>query len=125
MTDIEAEARRRFNEAWGEQCYSPRATRKTHPTIEAMCRLLEEFEAYKREVSDAVEAYMLDPQSVTGPASTLHLRRFILPTPVDPLVEALNEISGEGGCENMDFYAYRIRAALAARGLEIREKAGE
>ena len=38
------------------------------------------------------------------------------------LVEALTEISGEGGFDNFDHYAHRLRAALDARGLEIREK---
>lgn len=38
------------------------------------------------------------------------------------LVEALTEISGEGGFDNFDHYAHRLLAALEARGLEIREK---
>ena len=48
------------------------------------------------------------------------ITRFIIAKP-DPLVEVLTEISGEGGFDNYDHYAHRIRSALEARGFEIRE----
>ncbi len=84
-------------------------------SIEAHARTLDAFEAFKREVSDAVE----EIAKVWGTADPAwgYLRRFILPKPVDPLVEAMLEC-GFGDSSNA---ADDIRAALAARGLEIRE----
>ena len=86
-------------------------------SIIAHARAIEQHEAFRQEVSDAVEGYAgmvgLDPKR--------YFARFILPKP-DPLVEVLQEISGEGGYDNFEHYAYRLRSALEARDLEIREK---
>lgn len=48
------------------------------------------------------------------------LDRFILPKPVDLLVEALNE-AGDTNPLSDDAFANAVRAALAARGLQITE----
>ena len=101
--------------------------------IKALRRAIEQHEAFRQEVSDAIEAVLsvfdqlvLDDRGEAAMrGARLVFTRFIIPKPVDPLVEVLNKISGEGGCENMDLYTYRIRAELDLLGYEIREKAGE
>jgi hypothetical protein len=83
--------------------------------LKALCRALEahdatlaEFEAFKREVSDAI----------TTPGADLS--RFIIPEP-DPLVEAVRDC----GYATLDAiepeFAADLRAALAARGLKLVE----
>jgi hypothetical protein len=76
---------------------------------EALCRAIEQHEAFKQEVSDAVE----DAFGLQG-AHTLH--RFIIPKS-DPLVEVIAGWTG-----GTVLLASDLRAALDARGLEIREK---
>ena len=81
-------------------------------SIVAHARAIEQHEAFKREVSDAIDSSVLTPETEA------HLSRFIIPKP-DPLVEAVNEAWGwrnphEDVTEN-------LRAALAARGLTITE----
>lgn len=119
MTDIETEARRRLNEIADERVQSrwhDNQNRANAPTIETICRILEEFEAYKREVSEAIESSALTPQTEA------HLARFILPKPVDPVVEAWIEATGNTvGMEPLN-------EALAKRGGRIvfdGEKSGE
>jgi hypothetical protein len=87
--------------------------------IEALCRAIKQHEAFKQEVSDACRilakfhAMPFDAYKI--------LDRFIIPKPQpDPLVEALKELAWDEG--TVDEYAGHIRAALEARGLEIREK---
>jgi hypothetical protein len=51
------------------------------------------------------------------------LHQFIIPAPKpDPLVEIIGEINDGPYVETKAEYANAIRAALEARGLEIREK---
>ena len=81
-------------------------------SIIAHARAIEQHEAFKREVSDAIDSSVLTPETEA------HLSRFIIAKP-DPLVEAVNEAWGwrnphEDVTEN-------LRAALAARGLTITE----
>ena len=92
----------------------------TNPSFRALCRAIERHEAFRQEVSDALYDYFGDEHvECNGRLS----RFFIIPAPKpDPLVEVLEEISGEGGFDNYDHYAHNIRAALDALGLEIREK---
>ena len=92
---------------------------------EAVCRALEahdatlaEFEAFKREVSDSVEHY-LDQWRYSIPSREVfacQFGSFILPKPVDPLVEAIREASVS---DADDGDADRLRAALAKRGGRI------
>ena len=79
--------------------------------LEALCRAIERHEAFKQEVSDALLIY--SPEN-RNPA----LGRFIIAKP-DPLVDIVEWLGGEWTPEE---YAKEIRAALDARGLEIREK---
>ncbi len=80
---------------------------------EALCRAIEQHEAFRQEVSDAVEAYLAH----TRPWPDNSLRRFIIAKP-DPLWEVMNEM-GFGFSKTA---SEEICAALAKRGLEIREK---
>ena len=89
--------------------------------FEALCRAIEQHEAYKQEVSDAVEE-IAKAWGTADPAWG-YLRRFIIPKP-DPLVEVMNEM-GFGMSKTA---AEEFRAAMLARGYEftkIGENAGE
>ena len=80
----------------------------------ALCRAIEQHEAFRQEVSDAVEHFK---RCYPGYQHASLFDRFIIAKP-DPLVEAMVEC-GFGDSSNA---ADDIRAALAKRGLEIREK---
>lgn len=99
---------------------------------EALCRFIEQHEAYKQEVSDAVEADIKNYEGLTFP----RLRRFIIAKPVDPLVEIAREMTlldgvvrtdsqkaairdGRAGRTASDDLHARLRAALAGRGGKI------
>jgi chromatin segregation and condensation protein Rec8/ScpA/Scc1 (kleisin family) len=115
MTGIERKALALVNEIErerGENELTPRIMRGLIMD-EALCRALEQHEAFKQEVSDAVEGYL----NTNDYIPTEPISQFIIPKPKpDPLVETL---------KNMDAVMERLeawRAALEARGLEIREK---
>jgi hypothetical protein len=86
----------------------------------ALCRAIEQHEAFKQKVSDAAEVY----EEMGCPMAWEGFEQFIIRKP-DPLVKVLNEISHEGGFDNFNHYAHRLRAALDAAGFEIREKNDE
>jgi hypothetical protein len=110
MTDIEAKALALVNEIEREEAESELTPHIMRALImdEALCRAIERHEAFRQEVSDALEIY--SPES-RNPA----LGRFIIPKS-DPLVDVLKDFGGYMP-DAEDF-----RAALEARGLEIREK---
>jgi hypothetical protein len=121
MTDIEAKALALVNEIELERGATPYSKLNRHGGAEAIYRAIERHEAFKQEVSDAAEEY----EEAGFPMAWEGFERFIIPKPKskpDPLAEVLEEISGEGGFDNFDHYAYNLHAALEARGLEIREK---
>jgi hypothetical protein len=79
---------------------------------EALCRAIEQHEAFKKEVSD-VMTYI----KALYPTLPRNFNRFIIPKPKsDPLAEVLADFGGFMP-DAEDF-----RTALEARGLEIREK---
>ena len=93
-------------------------------SIVAHARAIEQHEAFKREVSDAVEAVFAGYHDAPIPWVVMRrkLEPFILAKP-DPLVEAIQAADeAHPGWESASDYAQHLRAALAARGLEIREK---
>jgi len=118
MTDIEQKALALVNEEAGYDYIHARDMANKSYEIEALCRAIEQHEAFRQEVSDAVEA-VLDRYYVLNIEDMLS--QFIIRKP-DPLVKVLNEISHEGGFDNFNHYAHRLRAALDALGFEIREK---
>ena len=91
-------------------------------SIVAHARAIEQHEAFKREVSDAVEDLRREwPEVRSHIVSRLSV--FIIPKP-DPLVEAMSEAMCGVPGEDYTQPAKDLRAALAARGLEVR-KIGE
>lgn len=87
-------------------------------SIEAHARAIEQHESFKREVSDAVESRWMN---ILAMKCEDVFSRFILAKP-DPLVEAWDEAWGELNDKSAKLETFR--AALAARGLEVR-KIGE
>lgn len=128
MTNIEQKALELVNEVQAEEGYtlpSLRFKRSNDPFCEALCRAIERHESFRQEVSDAVvEAVtqlIKDGNPDCGVKANAILSRFIIAKP-DPLVEALCEMMMEKPCKDATTLADKIRAALAKRGLEIREK---
>jgi hypothetical protein len=119
MTDIEAKALVLINEVRRQY---PNAPDYTASHI-AICRTLEQHEAFKQEVSDAVAKaidHIKDGRSASAAGA---IGAFVIRKPKpDPLVEIISEIEDGTYGETKDEYANKFRAALEARGLEIREK---
>lgn len=92
------------------------------PSHEAICRAIEQHEAFKQKVSDAAEKAVEIIDYWSGDRDGLDfLQCFIIPKPEhDPLVVLCDHI-GLGHTDTEDM-ANDLRAALEARGLEIREK---
>lgn len=124
MTDIELKALALVNKVFAEMGGSPidyaSLVGAGDVVTLALCRAIEQHEDFKQRVSFALKTFK------DANMHTMHdylFEPFIIPKPKpDPLVEVLTEISGEGGFDNFDHYAHNLRAALEARGLEIREK---
>ena len=113
MTDIEKKALALVNEACKSGFKDLGITYRNN-ILDALLLAIEQHEAFRQEVSDAVEWVV---NSTYMPAPSEHkLRRFIIAKP-DPLVEAMVEC-GFGDSSNA---ADDIRAALAKRGFKIVE----
>jgi len=121
MTDdsIEAKALALFNEVRVERGWEPLPHLfRPHFEAEAICRAIERHEAFKQEVSD-VMTYI----RALYPSLPRNFDRFIIPKPKpDPLVAAVYEVDNGPVWGSPEDYCNKIRAALEARGLEIREK---
>ena len=116
MTDIEQKALALVREVLAERNLSDKRAvrREVSPYTEALCRAIEQHEAFRQEVSDAVVEY-------TRGAHPQNLGQFIIPKPKpDPLM-AMAEGMGYYGNDAEDL-AEEIRASLDALGFEIREK---
>lgn len=111
MTDIEQKARELANEVLNERGMAGRSyIDRDIYTHEALCRAIEQHEAFRQEVSDAVEEYCKGH-------GIPNYGRFIIPAPKpDPLVDIVEWLGGEWTPEE---YVKEIRAALEARGLTI------
>jgi len=114
MTDIKRKALALLEDVIAKQSVSGRYFPNCiyHEAIEIA---IEQHEAFKQEVSETV--YKVKCYALPREVNEI-LDRFIIPKPKsDPMAEAL---------KNMDAVMERLeafRAALEARGLEIREKA--
>ncbi len=89
--------------------------------LEALCRAIEQHEAFRQEVSDAVGEYKADQPYVWKQSASDYFDRFIIPKPKpDPLVEIMRA----AGWANtvITSCAPAFRTALDALGFEIREK---
>ena len=123
MTDIDQKARDMVHEVLRESELPREPTPITREYWKALCRAIEQHEAFKQEVSDAVVDYF-GPKHLDVILAGHLLSRFIIPAPKpDPLIEVLRSVGGDDRdyCD-YDIYVKEIRAALEARGLEIREK---
>jgi len=98
---------------WGIELRSATPKQLAVATTEALCRAIEQHEAFKQEVSDAV---VLEYRYVEFTPESL--QRFIIPKPeLEPLEEAIRNLDW------LDEYdAERIRIELDKLGFEIREK---
>jgi hypothetical protein len=110
MTDIEAKALALVREVLAERNLSDKRAvrREVSPYTEALCRAIEQHEAFKQKVSDAIE----DVTNRDLPVAVL--RRFVIED--DPLVDVVARL-GWGSD-----YVPVVRATLDFFGLEIREK---
>lgn len=125
MTDIEQKALALLNEVRKEQGYPPAKWDSLDVewhTIETIGRAIEQHEAFRQEVSDAVKIANDRAKSLAGNTAFIvnHMQCFIIPAPKpDPLVEVLRE-NFNIAADQME--ADKFRATLSAFGLEIREK---
>jgi len=128
MTDdsIEAKALALVNEVLRERdgtSYTEytRLRRDHDDAHEALCRAIEQHEAFKQEVSD-VMMYI----RALYPSLPRNFYRFIIPKPKpDPLVAVVYEVDNGPAWDSPEDYCNKIRAALEARGLEIRSKSDD
>ena len=124
MNDIEQKALALLNEVAKERDLPERGTihRDSDVFVEALCRAIEQHEAFRQEVSEfalGVREYMACC-NVLGWQGECD--NFIIIKP-DLLVEVLEEIDAEYlNAPNDKTYANYVLAALEARGLEIRSK---
>ena len=111
MTDIEQKALALVN-ASSDEWYQRFTEANVYELYGALCRAIEQHEVFKQEVSNAVVEYYGGHHNASGEP----LERFITPKPkLDPLAEAMLAIGVIPDANS-------LRAALEARGLEIREK---
>ena len=121
MTEIERKALALMNEVREEEGLPP-LNETYFDTVDrvALCRAIEEFDAFRQEVSDAVEADVAK-QIAHGiePKFRTNSVRFILPKPVDPLVEAWRMAFPGNHIEDTRDECAKISAAIEKRGGKI------
>lgn len=128
MTDIEQKALALLNEVRKEQGYPPAKWDSLDVewlTIETIGRAIEQHEAFRQEVSDAVELANDRVKSLAGNTAFIvnHMQCFIIPAPKpDPLVDVLLEMELSSDLQESQHDAIEIRKALDKLGFEIREK---
>ena len=115
MTEIERKALALVNEIERQEGLSDLTPRIMRGLVmdEALCRAIEQHEAFKLEVSEAVEDYC----GYVPPDSPCHpITRFIIAKP-DPLVEAWEAMlrDSKPGDDRLEVF----RAAIEARGGKI------
>ena len=130
MTDIEKKALKVLNEVRDERGFKRSVEiQREDMAQEALCRAIEQHEAYKQEVSDAITGF----DEYGTEAAWEKLSRFIIPK-TDPLVEVIATALREGspfdedGSHDYTAEAKAVASAIRARGLEVRkigEKAGD
>ena len=128
MTDIEAKALALVNKIEREEGEKELTLRIMRELImgEALCRVLEQHEAFKQEVSDVVYRSLMSIAKNCVADAAGDLSRFIIPKPKpDPLADVLEATfaaSGIGSANMPKSYPDILRVALDAIGFEIREK---
>lgn len=116
MTDTEQKALALLNECgWG----GAHLKRTWNPRYEALCRAIEQHEAFRQEVSDAIQALKKDVGTGWDHSHFAYAcNRFIITKP-DPLAEALLEIEDGRYGPTVGSYAACLRAAIEKRGGKI------
>jgi hypothetical protein len=121
MTDIQAKALALLNEVKverGKLVYYDVINRNHDVVHEALCRAIEQHEAFKQEVSDAAEMAVeaiVEWSDDIDKAEFLY--QFIIPKPKpDPLVDVAARLGWDSD------YVPVVRATLDFFDLEIREK---
>ena len=125
MTDIEKKALALLKEVLKECGYTGAIVidRNCEPQAEALCRAIEQHEAFRQEVSDAVSAVVplietwVGNHDCAGQRAADPLTRFIIAKP-DPLVEVLIEMNWAYD-DYVPGIAADLREALAKRGGKI------
>lgn len=122
MTETEKKALALVNEVRAEHGGHPNGIiAKNTYAWDALCRAIEQHEAFKREVSDAVEKTTNAVHSDSSLIVWSQMRRFIIPK-LDPLVEAMRDACGAQGIATKHTpgeLTKHFRTALAARGGRI------
>ena len=147
MTDIEQKARDMVLEVLRESELPREPTPITREYWKALCRAIEQHEAFKQKAADTEQQLIDAMQSGIARAEAQHeafkqkvsdalvwyfdskescvsyaLRDFIIPADEpDPLVEVVKEVTWYDD----EITVKEIRASLEARGLEIRSKSDE
>jgi len=125
MTDIEAKAVALLNDVRVEMGRHTSGIDRDYPSHEALCRVIEQHEAFKQEVSDAITV-LLDRcvgDSLSQGVINGHLHHLIIPKPKpDPLVDVLLDMELSSDQEEGQHDAKWLRLKLDALGFEIREK---
>ena len=111
MSEIEQKALALLNECgWG----GAHMKRTWNSRYEALCRAIEQHEAFRREVSDACKKWTEANVNCREPHD---LDRFIIAKPKpDPLIEAIQDMALTDANQSD---ADRLREALAKRGGRI------
>jgi hypothetical protein len=114
MTDIEKKAPALVNEVRAELGidWAPRTKPFGHEAFKALCRAIEQHEAFRQEVSDAVREWF--DGTVPG-----HFQPFIIAKPVDPLVDVWLEAFPGNHVDDARDECAKISEALAKRGGKI------
>ena len=81
---------------------------------EALCRAIEQHEAFRQEVSDKVAIV-----EKLHPTAGCYISDLIIPKPVDPLVEVFYDVDTGPGWDSHEDYIRQIRAAIEKRGGKI------
>jgi len=121
MTDIEQKALALVNEVQAERNHAGSPWNSPIILNEALYRAIERHEAYKQEVSDAVEVANIRAKELKRNTSYIvnHMQYFIIPKPVDPLVEAVGDAMQAHEVYSKYELTDSLRTALAARGGRI------
>lgn len=124
MTDVEQKALALLNEVLAERVHwQMTGTRAENASLEALCRAIEQHEAFRQEVSDALIDYFGGHLVAEDGGDAL--ASLVIPKPKpDPLVRVINEViyaQPHGDIDEVRM-AHDFRAALDAAGFEIREK---
>lgn len=121
MTDIEEKALVLADELQAAGEHPCRAHLAFGKLLRDGAAALKQHEAFKQEVSD-VMMYI----RALYPTLPRNFDRFIIPKPKpDPLVAAVYEVDNGPAWDSPEDYCNKIRAALEARGFEIRSKSDD